>query len=332
MAATDVPGSRVPRPMSRGAMPGATAVVIGGAGTGAGLGRGLVRSFVAEGMRVAILDADFDAASALAELLRGEGADALACRVDVTSRLSMEYAASQVSDAYGACNVLCAHVGGGGQGAFEDLHFESWREAMDLMVLGTVASVQAFLPLLRETRGPRRIVLTSSVAALAPGRFQGPYRAAKAAVTSIGETLDLELGPEGIGTTIVFPAGMLAPEILDMAQEAMGAMGRDAEPSSDLTIAIAQEMMRSPADLATGEQAVVPIVEAVLAGRRYVVTHGVTATAVARQRHQELDRALAEAAQRESGKDGSVGSPRMESGVPDLSGMSSGGPSHDEES
>jgi NAD(P)-dependent dehydrogenase (short-subunit alcohol dehydrogenase family) len=323
MAATDVPGSRVPRPMSTGVLNGATAVVIGGAGTGAGLGRGLVHSFASEGMRLAILDADLDAASALAEFLKGEGTDALACRVDVTSRLSLEYAASQVSDVYGACNILCAHVGGGGQGAFEDLHFESWREAMDLMVLGTVASVQAFLPLLRKTRGPRRIVLTSSVAALAPGRFQGPYRAAKAAVTSIGETLDLELGPEGIGTTIAFPAGMLAPEILDMALEAIGAMGEDSEPSNDLTIAIAQEMMRNPADLATGEQAAEPIVEAVLSGSRYVVTHGVTAAVVAHQRHEELDRALAEAVRRAG------------DGIDPLSGWSgarSSGASHDESS
>ncbi len=27
---------------------------------------------------------------------------------------------------------------------------------------------------------------------------------------SIGETIDLELGPEGIGATVVFPSGMTA--------------------------------------------------------------------------------------------------------------------------
>ena len=86
------------------------------------------------------------------------------------------------------------------------------------MVTGTVATIQAFLPLMQRTEGLRRIVLTSSVAALAPGRFQGPYRAAKAAVMSIGETLALELEAEGIGTTIAIPSGMLPPELIDLGR------------------------------------------------------------------------------------------------------------------
>src|ERR1700722_3498750 len=99
---------------------------------------------------------------------------------------------------------------------------------MQLMVTGTVATIQAFLPLMQRAEGLRRIVLTASVAAIAPGRFQGPYRAAKAAVVSIGETLDLELGPDGIGTTIVFPGGMLPPSILELARS-LGELPPDPE-------------------------------------------------------------------------------------------------------
>ena len=86
------------------------------------------------------------------------------------------------------------------------------------MVVGTVVTVQAFLPLMRATRGHRRIVLTSQPPRSREYDSRARIASAEAAVTSIGETLDLELGPEGIGTTIVFPSGMLSPEILELVQ------------------------------------------------------------------------------------------------------------------
>lgn len=273
---------------------GGVAVVTGGAGTVAGLGQGLVRQFAHAGMRVAIVDLDGAAAEHLAGDLRQEGVDAIACTADVTDESTLRDAADQVRDAFGACNVLCAHVGGGGQGRFETTTIAEWRSALELMLVGTVATVQAFLPLLRETTGHRRIVLTSSAAALAPGRFQGPYRAAKAAVTSLGETLDLELGPEGIGATIVFPSGMLVPELLEL----MRTTDLAADGIDPVVRAITEEMAPEASDIATGESAAAPVVDAVADGKRYVVTHGVTVGRAARARQELLDDALAEAANR----------------------------------
>ena len=277
------------------ALEGRTAVVTGGAGQGAGLGRGLVKCLAAAGMNVAILDVDRDAASALALELRNEGREALGLGVDVTSLESLQAAADEVARVFGSCNVLCAHVGGGGQGRFVDLPLEAWGDAMQLMVTGTVATVHAFLPLMQRAEGLRRIVLTASVAALAPGRFQGPYRAAKAAVVSIGETLDLELGPEGIGTTIVFPGGMVPPALLDLARE-LSQLPPD--PESSLEMAIAAEMVTDPTDVDDGETAAIPVLDAILASRRYVITHGKTAETNYEDRHKLIEAAFVDLADR----------------------------------
>jgi meso-butanediol dehydrogenase / (S,S)-butanediol dehydrogenase / diacetyl reductase len=280
---------------------GEVAVVTGGAGTSAGLGQGLVRRLARAGMRVAILDLDGDAAERLATELRAEGLDALACGVDVTDRNSLQLVADTVRDVYGGCNVLCAHVGGGGQGRFDDFTLDDWRAALELMVVGTVATVQAFLPLVRATPGRRRIVLTASAAALAPGRFQGPYRAAKAAVTSIGETLDLELGPEGIGTTIVFPSGMLHPDLLEFVRSSDAL---DDDTMDPIVAAIAHEMAPQATDIASGDDAAASVVEAIDAGTHYVITHGETVARVARARHERLDAAFVDAARRSTVGDG----------------------------
>ena len=273
---------------------GRTAVVTGGAGQIAGLGSGLVKRLAQTGMRVAILDVDPKAASALASELQSQGHDVIGIEADITSPDSLAAAAAEVESTFGVCNILCAHVGGGGQGRFVELPLEAWSQAMDLMVTGTVATVLAFLPLMRQAKEIRRIVLTSSVAALAPGRFQGPYRAAKAAVITIGETLDLELADEGIGTTVVFPSGMLPPELIPVAIDMIGVRG---DPDS-LEMAIANEMVTQPSDLAEGGAAAAPVIEAVLAGRRYVITHGQTVEATYTRRHRLLQDAFADLARR----------------------------------
>jgi NAD(P)-dependent dehydrogenase (short-subunit alcohol dehydrogenase family) len=278
-----------------GDMTDQVAVITGGAGQVAGLGRGLVRGFAARGMKVAILDIDHNAAEVLLEELRAEGVDGLALKADVMYPETLFEAAHQVAKSLGSCNVLCAHVGGGGQGRFAELSLDEWRRAMDLMVTGTVATVQAFLPLMRRSRGMRNLVLTSSVAAIAPGRYQGPYRAAKASVMSIGETLALELGDEGITTTIAFPSGMLHPDLLELGLEVTGAPVADPE---DTQMAIAAEMIKDPSDLATGEDAAAVVVEAVLCGRRYVITHGKTVETAYRERAEEIQHAFDELAAR----------------------------------
>lgn len=275
-----------------------TAVVTGGAGQSAGLGRGLVKRLAAAGMKVAILDKDLHSARLLANELKDEGQEGLAVEADVMSLKSLQSAAVSVAREFGSCGILCAHVGGGGQGRFVDLPIGAWQEAMQLMVTGTVATIQAFLPLMQRTQGLRRIVLTSSVAALAPGRFQGPYRAAKAAVMAIGETLALELEAEGIGVTLAFPSGMLPPELIDLGLEATKLDPAVITDPSNIEMAIAGEMVQDQTDLAVGEDAAEPIVEAVLSGQLYVITHGKTARAQYEARHQMIEGAFAELASR----------------------------------
>lgn len=279
---------------------GSVAVVAGGAGTGAGLGRGLVLSLARQGASVAILDRDIEAADRLAAELRADGPRAMACLADFSDHASLQSAANQIRDLYGSCNMLCAHVGGGGQGHFDDISIAEWRRALEIMVVGTVATVRAFLPLLRSTPGRPRIVLTSSVAALAPGLLQGPYPAAKAAVTSIGQTLNLELGPEGIGTTVAFPVGMLSPELVGPARSAL--VNQSVQGDEGIQAAIAKEMMTDPSDLTSGEDAAVSVINALLNESPYVVTHGISASARAVRRHQLLEEALDLTAERSVSK------------------------------
>ena len=95
--------------------------------------------------------------------------------------------------------------------------------------------------------------------------------------------MDLELGSEGIGTTIVFPSGMFPPALVELWRDD----NRDAA-SDDLSLSpearnvmslVAAEMASDPTDVTTDAATAAPVIDAVIAGHRYVVTHGVSSTA-----------------------------------------------------
>jgi NAD(P)-dependent dehydrogenase (short-subunit alcohol dehydrogenase family) len=165
----------------------------------------------ADGYAVAVLDINVAGAEATAQSVRELGRDALAVAVDIADAASVRAAADAVRDHFGGCDVLCANAGVLQIGAVERLTVDDWRWVLSVNVLGTVNTVTAFLPLLRARTGHRNIVLTSSAAAHDPSILLGAYTASKFAVAGLGETLRMELAPEGIGVSILFPATMVNP-------------------------------------------------------------------------------------------------------------------------
>ena len=122
-------------------------------GAGSGLGAALAQRFAAEGMRVAALDINADHAGRTADAVRASGVDAMSTRVDVADPSSLADAAREVAATFGACNVLCANVGVQQFGALDVLTAEDWQWVLSVNVLGTVQTVNAFLPLLRASSG-----------------------------------------------------------------------------------------------------------------------------------------------------------------------------------
>lgn len=272
---------------------GGVAVVTGGAGREAGLGQELVRAFAREGMSVAILDIDGVSAAQLASSLQADGVSAISIACDVRDENSLAAAAAEVQERFGACNVLCAHVGGGALGPIDQITLEAWRDTFDF-ITATMGTVLAFLPLMRKSDGARRIVLTSSVAAMSAGGYMAGYRAGKAALTSIGETLDVELGPEGIGTTIAFP-GVMFPEHAIAKTEGGEGLAPAVVPDSmrEIVDSMTKELWPVPADNSPASLAALPIVNAVSMGKRYVFTHGKTVVRNYNARHEQIHEALA---------------------------------------
>jgi NAD(P)-dependent dehydrogenase (short-subunit alcohol dehydrogenase family) len=250
---------------------GRIAVVTGG---GSGLGAAMCREFASAGMAVAALDIDEANAQATAESLAREfGVPTVAARVDVGDTASVHAAAATVRAALGGCDVLCANVGVQQFGAIDRLDEEDWQWVLNVNVLGTVRTVAAFLPMIRERDGLRRVVLTASSGALVPGVRLAAYTASKDAVIGYGDTLRQELAGEGIGVMVVFPAGMSTRHLESSKLARPTEIGEWVIAPDDIEAMMSSRKMGEE-HVATAEHAVRNLLTDLVANEPYLITHG----------------------------------------------------------
>jgi short-subunit dehydrogenase len=100
--------------------------------------------------------------------------------------------------------VLVNNAGFGAAVPIELIEPQTARQLFETNTLGTLAMLQAILPGFRERRGGVVINVTSTVT-LRPLPLVSVYRASKAAVNALTESLAVEMEPFGVRVHIVLP-------------------------------------------------------------------------------------------------------------------------------
>ena len=182
---------------------GGTAVVTG---AGSGLGAAMAAAFAAEGMGVAALDINREAAESVAARAGRpaaprpwRGRSMWPTGASSTPRPPRWRRGSALQRRSAPTSGSCSSV------RSSSITADDWQWLLSVNVIGTANTVNAFLPLLRARDGPRHIVLTSSIAALVPSPRQGAYITTKFAVTGYGDVFRQELADDGIGVTVALP-------------------------------------------------------------------------------------------------------------------------------
>lgn len=173
-----------------------TAVVTGAS---SGIGAATARALAGAGFEVV---ACARRTSRLAELAREEPRIE-PFELDVTDQASVDALAAHLRGR--AVTVLVANAGGAFDAAtVADADLESWRQAHEVNVIGTVRTVQALLPTLVDS-GRGLVVLMGSTAGRTAYENGGSYVAAKHAVAAIAGTLRLELCGQPVRVTEIAP-------------------------------------------------------------------------------------------------------------------------------
>lgn len=196
-------------------------------GASQGLGRNIAKLFSKEGADVLICARNArDLEIARTEILAEAQGRVLVETANIGVEADVKKLVERAAEGLGGLDVLVCNAGVyGPKGAIDELNWESWVEAIQINLFGTVLCCRSFLPLLRESKRGK-IILLSGGGATKPLPFLSAYAASKAATVRFGETLAEELRPSGIDVNSVAPGALntrMLQEVLDAGPEKVGA-------------------------------------------------------------------------------------------------------------
>jgi NAD(P)-dependent dehydrogenase (short-subunit alcohol dehydrogenase family) len=256
---------------------GKVAFITGSAG---GIGLGMARAFAGAGMKIAMADIDAEALNQSASELAATGAKVLAVPLDVSDEKSWTTVAGKVEAALGPVQLLCNNAGISTLGTkFEMLTPALWNKVVDINLNGVFYGIHTFLGQMRAAGGGH-IVNTSSFAGLFGGvPTLAAYATTKFAIVGLSETLQAELGPEGIGVSVVCPGGVRT-RLWRTSRRVRGLPDLDAPPSDG------SGASSGPGNL-DPDRVGLRILDAVRNGEFYVITHPEMRPAIV-ARHEQL--------------------------------------------
>ncbi len=180
---------------------GAHALVTGG---GTGIGVGIAQRLAEAGAVVTIAGRRIDVLdAAAADLRNATGAEIRVIGCDVTEPDQVDAAIAHAADAGGALQVAVANAGFGTGGPFLATEADTFREVLDVNVVGAFSTMKSAGLAMRESGGS--IIAISSIAGALGGRFRAAYASSKAALDMMVRSAADELGGFGIRINSIRP-------------------------------------------------------------------------------------------------------------------------------
>jgi NAD(P)-dependent dehydrogenase (short-subunit alcohol dehydrogenase family) len=177
-------------------------------GASRGMGFHFAKAALAAGHAVVASGRDSDRVSKVL----GQSNDLLAVKLDITSRTDAEAAVRAAVGRFGRIDVLLNNAASFYAGYFEELTPEQMERQLATSLFGPMNVTRAVLPVMRKQR-MGHIISISSSAGLTGFEFCTAYAASKFGIEGWMESLQSEVAPFGITTTIVNP-GFFRTELL----------------------------------------------------------------------------------------------------------------------
>ena len=178
-------------------------------GAGRGMGADVARAALAAGHSVVASGRDRERVSRVL----GTASDLLTVTLDVTSAADAEAAVRAAVDRFGRIDVLVNNAASFYAGYFEELTPGQINQQLAASLIGPMNVTRAVLPIMRRQRSGHIISISSSAGIAAGFEFVSAYAASKFGLEGWMESLQAEVAPFGITTTVVNP-GFFRTELL----------------------------------------------------------------------------------------------------------------------
>lgn len=191
-------------------------------GASAGIGRTLAEQLDRRGAKLALAARRLDV---LEQLNRGLGGAHLCVRADVSKRGDCEELVTAAVQRFGRLDTLVCNAGFGVYRRIDQLDPDEVRQLFATNVFGTTDCIAAALPRMKQ-QPPRdgwrgQIMIVSSAAGRRGVPYIGMYSATKAAQLALTDALRVELHPDRIAVTGVYPV-QTRTEFSQVAQDLGG--------------------------------------------------------------------------------------------------------------
>lgn len=191
------------------------ALVVGAGSVGPGWGNGKAAAvlFAREGAQVLCADVNLEAARETADIIIGEGGEAVAVRADVARHTEIEAMVQFCVDAFGGVDVLDYNVGLAHVGGVVELPEADWDRVMDINLKGCYLTMKHVIPLM-EARGGGSIINISSIAGIRhTGVPYTTYYASKAGMIQLSKAVAVDYAAKNIRVNTVLPGLMKTPMV-----------------------------------------------------------------------------------------------------------------------
>ena len=172
-------------------------------GASMGIGEAIARIFAEHGASVVLLSRDAGRAEAARGRV-GHTDRTLALSCDVRNREEIDRVLSLTLHHFDRVDVWVNNAGHGLLDSVAQLDMAACRDTFDANFFGTVAAMQAVIPVMKQ-QGSGTIINISSVAGHIPLPFHAVYSATKFAMNAFGKAARVELKSAGIHLMTVCP-------------------------------------------------------------------------------------------------------------------------------
>jgi NAD(P)-dependent dehydrogenase (short-subunit alcohol dehydrogenase family) len=256
-------------------------------GAGRGMGVEIAKAALAEGNAVVATGRNTDAVVKAI----GKQDDLLVVKLDVTSPADAKAAVQTAVDRFGRIDVLVNNAGTFYAGYFEELTPDQVERQLATSLDGPMNVTRAILPVMRRQRSGH-IISISSGAGLLGFEFCSAYAASKFGLEGWMESLQPEVAPFGIHTTIVNPGffrtELLTQQSVTYAEPSIDDYAKRRAGQLDWWKAQSGQQPGDPAKLA---RALITIANAEQPARRFIA--GADAIALAEQKVADLQAQIA---------------------------------------
>ncbi len=180
-------------------------------GAGQGIGNGIAMTFAAFGADAVINDRNEETLEQTAKDIRALGRKAETVLGDIRDQTVIDRAVAAAAEGMGRLDILVNNVGGTFMKLFMDMTERDWARMLELNLVQCMRCIKSTAGVMIDRGTPGSIINVTTIEAFRGAPGFSVYAAAKAGLTSLTESLALELGVHGIRVNAIAPEATETP-------------------------------------------------------------------------------------------------------------------------